>query len=109
MTTGVQRFVLTADQTSAATKLVNSWRGLGQLDPRIQRQDIHITGTWGSGTATLQYSIDGGTNWVACPVDKEANIVSLTSDGIMTIKQRFPLLSINLTGSTNPSLTVQVV
>lgn len=71
----------------------------------VDRIDIHITGTWGSGTATLKYSIDGGTTLVAVPVDKDANLVTLTSDGVMTVKARYPALYIVLTGSTTPTLT----
>lgn len=100
--------VLNGTLDTTTTGSSTAWAGLGGQHPDIQRQDIHITGTWNSATVKLQYSIDGGTNWVDAPVDKEANIVSLSANGIMTIKQRFPKLKLAWSGGI-PTLVYVVV
>ena len=89
----IARFTITGNSGTT-----DSWTGLGRLPPTIQRQAIHLTGTWSSATVILQYSIDGGTTWVAAPADKAANIVSLTANGLMENIIRYPLMRLSWTG-----------
>jgi hypothetical protein len=97
-------------ETATASGNTTSWNGLGRQPPAIQRQDIHITGTFDSAVCKLQYSIDGGSNWVDVPADKEANLVTLSAAGIMTVKQRWPLLRVNIASAGgSASLVILVV
>ena len=67
---------------------------------------MFVEGTWGSGTATLQYSIDSGSNWAS--VTDGTTTASLTADGVVTFTLGECDLRINLGGSTSPTLRYQI-
>ncbi len=93
--------ILSGAWGGTSTGTIGPWNGLGRLPPTVQRQDIHIVSSnFNSATAKLQYSIDGDVTWVDVPADKDANLVSLTASGIMTVKQRWARLKVVWSGGT---------
>jgi hypothetical protein len=64
-------------------------------------------GNFGGGTATLQYSPDGGTTWIN--VDRTGDTyVTFTANGEGGFELGLCLLRFNLTGATSPSVWVSI-
>lgn len=61
-------------------------------------------GTFGGGTARLQFSPDSGTTWLNVGTD-----VTMTSDGIANFYVPSGLLRANLDGATGPTVTVKII
>jgi hypothetical protein len=64
-------------------------------------------GTWGGGTAALEYTPDDGTTWIAEGTDSE---LSANGDFVMDAANVPPGLTyrVTLSGSTTPTLTVKI-
>lgn len=94
---------LTADGRSTAFPVYNPRSGGDSVF-----KTIFVQGDFGSGTATLQVSGDGGTTWVNV-TDDAGSVIQFTANGARNVRiisdvQLPTELSINLTGSTNPDL-----
>lgn len=61
-----------------------------------------VFGTFGSGTAKLQRSVDDGTTWI------DVTSASLTADGQINFEFSACKLRTNLAGATGPSLTIEI-
>lgn len=61
---------------------------------------ISAYGTFGSGTVTLQYSLDAGATWNAV----DTTNLAFTADGNGNFELPFCKLRINLAGSTTPDI-----
>lgn len=75
-----------------------------------QTYTLFVTGTFGSGTAALYTSPDGGTTSVAIK-DATGTAVSFTVNGmtnfeLMSDPSSPIVVQVTLTGATNPSLTL---
>lgn len=95
----------------ASTVLANIHR---RADSQSYAGSFFAQGTFGSGTVTLQVSIDGGTTKITVK-DVLGNNVSLSANGYQNFVLGNPstdlgadqiTLYATLVGSTNPSLTV---
>lgn len=60
------------------------------------------SGTWGSGTLKLQFTINGGTTWV------DVASISLTANGHKEFNIGSCHLRMNLAGATNPAIAARV-
>lgn len=74
----------------------DSWRHRGDL------ASVVVQGTFDSGTATLEMSVDGGTTWVAV----DSSNAALTANGVFNTTLGECLLRVTLSGSTSPDLDV---
>lgn len=59
---------------------------------------LYLSGTWGSGTVTVEASPDDGTTWVAVPD------LSFTANSVKNLVFRFTKIRLKLNGATNPTL-----
>lgn len=99
--------VLTADGRSDSIEMLTPVRG---GDSSLKT--IIVQGGFGSGTATVQVSGDGGTTWIDVK-DDAGTVVAFTVNGnanvnIMSDALNPALLSVNLAGSTTPTVTLIV-
>lgn len=62
---------------------------------------VVVSGTWGSGSAALEFSLDG-TVWVGSGLDP------LTANGAFVLWAGCKAVRVVLTGATSPSLSVTV-
>lgn len=62
-------------------------------------------GTFGSGTATLKYSLDGGATYIAA----DSTDLAFTVDGASNFVLPECKLKVTLSGSTSPNLNCYVV
>jgi len=98
--------VVTTNTESSTITLINPRSGGDSVF-----KTIGIQGTFGSGTATLEVTIDGGTTWIpftsaGAAVEYTVNDVRnmrVCSDAKEPIKLRFAL-----TGATTPSIQMIV-
>lgn len=60
-------------------------------------------GTWGGGTATLQFSVDSGTTWLDAGTD-----TTITANGGGIFELPVCQLRVDLASSTTPSLTSDI-
>lgn len=96
---------LTADGRSTAFPMYQARSG---GDSSLK--EIYVQGTFGSGTATLQVSADGGTTWVDA-TDDNGTSITFAANGVRNVQissdaQAPVLISINLAGSTSPDLNL---
>ncbi len=95
---------LTADGRSTEFSVINARSG---GDSTLKT--IHVYGDFGTGTATLQTSPDGGTTWIDV-LDDGGTAVAFTANGTTNVNiansaPQDPLkISIDLASSTNPDL-----
>lgn len=99
---------VTADGRSGEITLYNRPRGGGAS----LKKTIFITGTFGSGTATLQISDDGGTDYVDV-LDNVGAAVTFTANKAVNVEIASDavdpvLLTFNLAGATSPNLVMTV-
>lgn len=64
---------------------------------------VFFYGTFGGGTAQIEASPDGGTNWVDVPNG------SATAETIVNMEIRATHLRVSLSGSSSPSLNVMIL
>ena len=65
---------------------------------------------FGSGTVTIELSVDGGSNWFTARSPSDAQASFTQSDHLIIETPRSGLLRARLNGSTSPSaLTVQIL
>jgi hypothetical protein len=86
---------LTWTFSADATGEAKEWAG-------IDNGTIHVYGTFGSGTISLEGSTDGGTTWTAYSTTYTAATITTFEAGNILIRAK-------LAGATNPSLTVDIV
>lgn len=96
---------LTANGSTQGIKLYNG-RGDGNLTNLIS-----VFGTFGGGTAALEYSPDQGSTWIA--VTDSAGAVTFTANGgkniiIPSDAQEPVQVRITLSGATSPNLNFNV-
>lgn len=67
-----------------------------------RNMELFVTGTFGAGTAQLQQSPDGGTNWFSV-----GTAVTAAGRQVVTV---YPgsILRLNLTGATSPNLNAWI-
>lgn len=75
-----------------------------------QTYTLFVTGTFGSGTAAVYASPNGGTTSVALK-DSSGTAISYTANGMTNFELMSDpispiVLQVTLTGATNPSLTI---
>lgn len=90
-TTAVYDVAMTADGTLDSIQ----WRGGAGT--------LFAQGSFGGGTLTVEFTLDGGTTWTA------VSGVSLTAAGNDAIDVGPVILRVKLAGATNPSITVRLV
>lgn len=78
--------------------------GNGETSSNLHSRTLELVafGTWGGGTLTLEYTVDGGTTWIAL------SGLSMTANGTTGDIRAASgtLFRPVLTGSTSPALTV---
>lgn len=73
------------------------------FDVRSGKLHVHISGTFGSGTAKLQMKSDSGTDWL----DLQGASWSAAADDIVELgPQSVNTVRLDLSGATSPDLTV---
>jgi hypothetical protein len=92
----VRQWTFTADDTGQALSM-----------PTFGDRTIQVAGTFGSGTCTIQGSIDG-THW-ATLTDPLGNALTFTSDDLATITEATRFIRPVLAGSTAPNLLVTLL
>ena len=98
---------LTADGRSDHLTIKNTPRQNGSNITKT----VFVTGTFGSGTATLQASIDSGVTWF--DVTNASGAVEFTENSGVNIDiasdpQNPVIVAINLAGATSPNLILTV-
>lgn len=84
---------LTANGSTASVR----WSG-------VYLGHFYAVGTFGSGTITLEYSLDGGSSWLTADAD---NLV-FTAAGRANFQLPNCLLRITLSGATSPDIDTGV-
>lgn len=89
---------------------MSSWTNRGNLTSDGQTTawthpgglaSVSVVGTWGSGTADLQFSPDGSNYY-----DVDTTNARLTADGVFDIQLAACSLRVDLSGSSSPDLNV---
>lgn len=78
------------------------------VTPKSEMQLV-ISGTIGSGTVTFQVSFDGGSTWLSVR-DSSGTAISFTATGVYGgfRASQGEMIRAVLTGSTSPTLTVEL-
>ena len=86
---------ITVDSTSASFPIIAGWN------------EFAASGSFGSGTLSLQRSTDGGTTWI--PIGAASNLAQLTASGTIGFLCASGLVRVVMLGSTSPSVVYSVL
>lgn len=89
--------------TSAASDV-----GLAYAVPAHSDKSIHVSGTFGSGTVTVQGSNNGGSSYVGL-TDPTQTAISITSEGIKAILENTALIRPVLTGGSGATVVISIL
>lgn len=89
--------------TSAASDV-----GLPYAVPAHSDKSIHVSGTFGSGTVTVQGSNNGGSSYIGL-TDPTQTAISITSEGIKAILENTALIRPVLTGGSSAAVVISIL
>lgn len=76
--------------------------------PTLADKSIHVSGTFGGGTVTLQGSNNGGASYVGLN-DPTKTAISITQETIMAVLENTQLVKPVLIGGSSTSLTISML